>query len=116
MSDLPEIVGLNAYELGQIMASVHSSPGKISEQLQDKLSATANGIYEKDKYDDCIDWERFHKDLDIAMAHIINEAKAGSPKKNYFPSRITGIKLAEYAQEMVRKNKEVADGPTDQSH
>lgn len=43
------------------------------------------------------DWVDFHKKLDIAIAHLIDEAGADTPGNEYLPSKTPIMTLLEYS-------------------
>jgi hypothetical protein len=45
------------------------------------------------------DWVAFHKQLDIAMAHLIDDAGPDAPGAEYLPSQVSLMKFAEYSNE-----------------
>lgn len=43
------------------------------------------------------DWVKFHKDLDMAIAHLIDEADLNTPGEDYLPSKVSLMKFTEYS-------------------
>lgn len=48
--------------------------------------------------DDCtFNWTEFHKQLDIAVAHMITDAKIDTPREKFAPSKASILQLLNYS-------------------
>ena len=60
-------------------------------------------------------WVEFHKQLDIATAHLIDEAGPDTPGEDYLPSKVSLMKFLEYsnAKRLLQERGQYAPEDTD---
>lgn len=58
------------------------------------------------------DWVAFHSQLDLAMAHLIEEAEPDAHIEDYGPSHVSILQFAEYSNAKKRL-QELNRGPDD---
>lgn len=60
-----------------------------------------------------MDWTQFHQMLDMAVAHLIDDAGADAPGSDYLPSQVSLMKFIEYsnAKKMLQEKSQYAPEP-----